>query len=126
MPLRAAPISPRRRAAINATPIAITAESATPGGALWRLPSAASPHPTWNRGAYLVATIGRCGYCHTPRTAFGTPDEGRLLAGTPDGPDGKKVPNITPDRETGIGKWSLDDIIGVLSDGHTPEFDFVG
>ena len=26
----------------------------------------------------------------------------------------------------GIGKWSEGDIIGVLTDGHTPDFDFVG
>ena len=82
--------------------------------------------PAWDRGAYLVATIGRCGYCHTPRTALGAPDAGRLLAGTPAGPDGKKVPNITPDRKTGIGNWSGDDIVGLLTDGHTPDFDFVG
>jgi hypothetical protein len=36
------------------------------------------------------------------------------------------VPNITPDRETGVGNWSEDDIIGVLTDGHTPDFDEVG
>ena len=31
-----------------------------------------------------------------------------------------------PDRKTGIGNWSEDDIIGVLTDGHTPDLDFVG
>jgi mono/diheme cytochrome c family protein len=82
--------------------------------------------PVAERGAYLVATIGRCGYCHTPRKLSGAPDAQRFLAGTPAGPDGKRAPNITPDRATGIGKWSVDDIIGVLTDGHTPEFDFVG
>ena len=82
--------------------------------------------PARNRGAYLVAAIGRCGYCHTPRNALGGPDAARLLAGTLEGPDGKKVPNITPDRKTGIGNWTLDDIIGLLTDGHTPDFDFVG
>ena len=82
--------------------------------------------PAWNRGAYLVAAIGRCGFCHTPRNFLGAPDAERLLAGTPEGPDGKKVPNITPDKETGIGDWSIDDIVGMLSDGHTPDFDFVG
>lgn len=82
--------------------------------------------PAWNRGAYLVAAIGRCGYCHTPRNALGAPDTKRLLAGTAEGPDGKKVPNITPERKTGIGTWTLDDIVGLLTDGHTPDFDFVG
>jgi mono/diheme cytochrome c family protein len=82
--------------------------------------------PAWNRGAYLVAAIGRCGYCHTPRNALGALDARRLLAGTPEGPDGKKVPNITPDGKTGIGNWTMDDIVGLLTDGHTPDFDFVG
>jgi len=36
------------------------------------------------------------------------------------------VPNITPDRKTGIGNWSEDDIIAVLTDGHTPDFNEVG
>lgn len=79
-----------------------------------------------NRGAYLVTALAHCGECHTPRDWLGGREPGRFLAGTADGPDGKPVPNITPDRDTGIGKWSLDDIVGLLTDGHTPEFDFVG
>ncbi len=80
----------------------------------------------YNRGAYLVSALAHCGECHTPRNWFGATEPDRFLAGNPDGPDGKKVPNITPDRKTGIGNWSEDDIIGVLTDGHTPDFDFVG
>ena len=95
-----------------------------------RFPGPFQPDPkqdaVWNRGAYLVATIGRCGDCHTPRNWLGAPDPDRFLAGAPAGLDGKKVPNITPDPKTGIGKWTVDDIVGVLTDGHTPDFDFVG
>jgi len=80
----------------------------------------------YNRGAYLVTALAHCGECHTPRNWFGATEPDRFLAGNPDGPDGKKVPNITPDRETGIGNWSEDDIVGVLADGHTPDFDEVG
>jgi hypothetical protein len=43
------------------------------------------------------------------------------LAGTPDGPDGQLVPNITPDPGTGIGKWERDDIVELLRTGSTPE-----
>jgi mono/diheme cytochrome c family protein len=78
-----------------------------------------------NRGAYLVTALAHCGECHTPRNWLGAPDTQRFLAGTPDGPDGKKVPNITPDRKTGIGNWTTDEIVGLLTDGHTPDFDFV-
>ena len=92
-----------------------------PGG--WRPDPAKDP--VWNRGAYLVASVGRCGDCHTPRNWLGVPDNERFLAGSPVGPDGKKVPNITQDTKTGIGNWSEQDIVGVLTDGHTPDFDFV-
>ena len=80
----------------------------------------------WNRGAYLVSALGHCGECHTPRNRFGAMETDLFLAGNPDGPDGKKVPDITPDPKTGIGKWSADDIVNLLTDGQTPDFDFVG
>src|SRR5215469_6406370 len=80
----------------------------------------------YNRGAYLVTALAHCGECHTPRNWFGATEPSRFLAGTPHGPDGKAVPNITSDHETGIGGWSLDDITTLLKDGQTPDFDFVG
>jgi mono/diheme cytochrome c family protein len=85
-----------------------------------------SRDPIWNRGAYLVATVGRCGDCHTPRNFFGARDPARPLASTSAGPGGKAVPNITPDPQTGIGKWSEEDIINLLKNGQEPDFDFVG
>ena len=81
---------------------------------------------SWNRGAYLVNAVARCGDCHTPRNWLGAPDFTRFLAGTRSGPRGKPVPNITPDPESGIGKWSKGDIIALLKDGQMPDFDFVG
>ena len=79
-----------------------------------------------NRGAYLVTALAHCGECHTPRNWLGAMEESRFLAGNPHGPDDKPVPNITPDRERGIGNWTLEDIERVLTDGHTPDFDEVG
>ena len=79
----------------------------------------------WNRGAYLVQALAHCGECHTPRNFLGATKESRFLGGNPEGPDGKSVPNITPDKATGIGNWSEDDIAGLLTDGHTPDLDFV-
>jgi mono/diheme cytochrome c family protein len=78
------------------------------------------------RGAYLVATVGRCGDCHTPLNWLGAHDADRFLAGSGGGLEGKKAPDITPDPKTGIGKWSSDDIVYLLKDGGTPEGDFVG
>jgi len=52
---------------------------------------------------------------------FGAVRSGMPLAGTPDGPDGQLVPNITPDPGTGIGKWERDDVVELLRTGNTPE-----
>jgi mono/diheme cytochrome c family protein len=78
----------------------------------------------WNRGAYLVEAVAHCGECHTPRNAFGALDRMRWLAGTRNGPDNEKVPNITPDK-TGIGDWSTSDIVTLLREGTKPDFDNV-
>ncbi len=59
-------------------------------------------------GEFLVAVAG-CGDCHTPVDDKRQPLPGKLLAGGQilDSPIGKVVSaNITPDIETGIGKWS--------------------
>jgi len=75
----------------------------------------------YNRGAYLVTALAHCGECHTPRNLLGATRSGQQLAGTPDGPDGQLVPNITPDPGTGIGKWEKDDVVELLRTGTTPE-----
>lgn len=93
---------------------------AAPG---WR-PDPAQP-PQAQRGQYLVQALAHCGECHTPRNVFGALDRDRWLAGTLDGPDGELVPNITPDRDTGIGKWSEGDVVTLLRDGLKPDYDDV-
>jgi mono/diheme cytochrome c family protein len=75
----------------------------------------------YNRGAYLVTALGHCGECHTSRNALGAMRPSQQLAGNSDGPDGQIVPNITPDRATGIGKWEKADLIALLKTGITPE-----
>jgi mono/diheme cytochrome c family protein len=90
------------------------------------LPVEPGETPAWARGAYLIEALGHCGECHTPRGMLGGFETDMHLAGTKTGPDGESVPNITPDPETGIGRWSDDDLdtlftIGMLSDG-----DFAG
>lgn len=82
--------------------------------------------PATERGRYLVDALGHCGECHTPRDWAGVPDRGRYLAGTRDGPGGEKVPNITPDREHGIGKWDADDLDHFLQSGELPNGDYAG
>jgi len=80
----------------------------------------------YNRGSYLVNALAHCGECHTPRNAFGAMEPSRFLAGTANGPDGKPVPNITPDPTTGIGNWTEGDILEILKNGRTPDMESVG
>jgi mono/diheme cytochrome c family protein len=75
------------------------------------------------RGSYLVNSIGACGNCHTPRQQ-GVPDVSRKFSGgfqTFDEPwFTVKGANITPDKETGIGGWSDDDLRKALLAGVRP------
>ena len=64
------------------------------------------------RGGYLV-TVGDCAGCHTAQGGAGYAG-GRLLA-TPFG--NIPVPNISPDRETGLGNWSFEDFWQALHVG---------
>ena len=64
------------------------------------------------RGAYL-ARAGDCMACHTARG--GQPFAGGRGIATPFGE--VVAPNITPDRETGIGQWSADDFWRALHNG---------
>lgn len=76
-------------------------------------------------GGYIVNALAHCFECHTTPDAQGMPDfAGHLGAGgfliqlAP----GMTVrtPNITSDPETGLGKWSDDDIKKALTEGITP------
>ena len=76
------------------------------------------------RGAYLVNTIMACGNCHTPRDADGRPIAEKALSGgltfnTP--AFVATAPNITPDKETGIGGWSDAEIKRALLEGTRPD-----
>src|SRR3954468_13155249 len=77
------------------------------------------------RGSYLVNTILTCGNCHTPRGPGGVFDMGKQLSGGPQTFDEPtftvKGANITPDGETGIGKWSGDDIKRAMLEGKRPD-----
>jgi len=80
----------------------------------------------WNRGAYIVRGMGHCGECHTPRDFMGGLEGDQFLAGNPSGPDGQKVPNITPDKPTGIGSWSRNQLLTFLRSGLLPNGDVAG
>jgi len=77
------------------------------------------------RGKYLV-TIGGCSDCHTPGNFLGHPDFSRFLGGSD---VGFAVPglgvfvgrNLTPDKETGLGKWTTKQIITAFTTGVRPD-----
>jgi mono/diheme cytochrome c family protein len=77
------------------------------------------------RGRYLVNGILSCGNCHTPKGPDGNPLPGKELSGggvTFNTPTfATPSSNITPDRETGIGSWSDQDIKRALREGVRPD-----
>lgn len=89
-------------------------------------PPAVAPKDGIARGEYLVRAVGHCGECHTPRTVTMATDASRFLAGTATGPENSSVPNITPDPDTGIGKWSEEEIAWYLATGNRPDGDVAG
>lgn len=91
-------------------------------------PPPTAPTSGLARGEYLVRAVGHCGECHTPRGMTQAVDNNRFLAGNPKGkgPEGSQVPNITPDPETGIGKWTEEQIVTYLATGNLPDGDVAG
>lgn len=76
------------------------------------------------RGGYLVNTIMSCNNCHTPRGPGGVFQMDKQLSGglrfdLP--PFTATASNITPDPETGIGRWSEADIKRLMTTGIRPD-----
>ena len=77
------------------------------------------------RGKYLV-TLGGCTDCHTPGYFFGKPDTTKYLGGSEVGfeiPDLGVFhgPNLTPDKETGLGNWTDEQIVTAIQKGTRPD-----
>lgn len=80
------------------------------------------------RGRYLVESIVACGNCHTPQGPNG-PDPAKKLAGgflTEEPPLTAYAPNITPDPDTGIGRWTDAQIVAAIRDGRRPDGSLIG
>jgi mono/diheme cytochrome c family protein len=80
------------------------------------------------RGKYLEEAVVACGNCHTPK---GPPAlvAGKLLAGgfvIAEAMFTARVPNITPDKETGIGNWTDRQIIDGIRHGVRPDGSVIG
>jgi nicotinate dehydrogenase subunit B len=71
----------------------------------------------WNRGAYLVDSLGHCGACHTPRNALGAERhteaymQGAMV-------DGWQAPALTALNPSPV-PWSKQEFFRYLRQGHT-------
>ena len=81
------------------------------------------------RGKYLVESVASCGLCHTTGSITrGQPSTTQFLAGDSyDHPILGRfaAPNITPDKETGIGNWTDGEIYKALKYGQRPNGDML-
>lgn len=95
-------------------------------------PPAAAANPNFTaeqieRGQYLVGLLG-CGSCHTNGALVGAANMQQLLAGSDTGiawsnplvdrnPGIVYPANLTPDIETGIGSWSVQEVVAMIQTG---------
>src|SRR5262245_13135906 len=81
------------------------------------------------RGQYMVESIASCGLCHTTGgLAKGQPSTSQYLGGDAfDHPILGRfaAPNITPDKETGIGNWTDGEIYKAMKYGQRPNGDML-
>jgi mono/diheme cytochrome c family protein len=81
------------------------------------------------RGTYLMHSVVACGNCHTPKDRDGKAIADRELAGgfEINAPIFHAVsPNITPDKESGIGNWTDDQIVNAIRNGKRPNGTIIG
>lgn len=70
----------------------------------------------WNRGAYLVESLGHCSACHSPRNALGAELRDAYLAGG--FAEGWEAPPLTSLSHAPI-PWSEDELFAYLRTGHS-------
>ena len=89
----------------------------------------ASAETLLERGTYLMRGPVACGNCHTPKDNRGRPIKDMELAGGfvfDEKPFTAVAANITPDKETGIGKWTDAQIITAIREGKRPDGTIIG
>lgn len=81
------------------------------------------------RGKYLVESIAACGNCHTPQGPNG-PVLSRALSGGPPMVEDKlfiaQPSNLTPDRETGLGRYTDSELKVMIREGKRPDGSLIG
>ena len=74
----------------------------------------------WNRGAYLVRSLGHCAACHSPRNAFGATRDSLELSGGLIPLQNWYAPSLASSAEAGVADWSNADVAALLKTGLTP------
>jgi mono/diheme cytochrome c family protein len=96
--------------------------------AIWNIAFSAKPDYTpkpdhdakWNRGAYLVQSLGHCGSCHTPRGIFFQEkgmDETKATYVQGGNLDNWYASSLRQDSLAGLKGWSEADIVAFLKTG---------
>ncbi len=117
----------QRRWPLTLALVAAAATAATAALAQTSTPSSGA-QARLDRGAYLMKSIVACGNCHTPQGPQG-PLPGRELAGGlvfEEKPFTAYASNITPERETGIGKWTDAQLVAAIREGRRPDGSIIG
>ncbi|MCK1743866.1 molybdopterin-dependent oxidoreductase [Bradyrhizobium sp. 139] len=70
----------------------------------------------WNRGAYLIESVGHCSACHSPRNALGAEQRDAYLAGG--FAEGWEAPPLTSLSHAPI-PWTEDELFAYLRTGHS-------
>jgi mono/diheme cytochrome c family protein len=74
----------------------------------------------WNRGAYLVNSLGHCSACHAARNALGATD-GLNLAGGLIPLQNWYAPSLLSTQEASVSDWLINDIVALLKKGVSPK-----
>ena len=69
----------------------------------------------WNLGDQIVNGLGHCGACHTPKNLLGADRTSEYLRGGD--LENAVAPDLSGNKRTGIGNWSLGDIVEYLETG---------
>ncbi|MGA2551536.1 MAG: c-type cytochrome [Burkholderiaceae bacterium] len=72
----------------------------------------------YNRGSYLVQSLGHCGSCHTPRNVFGAEDRGSVLSGAR--LEGWYAPALNA-QSPSPAPWSAKQMTQYLREGIAPD-----
>lgn len=96
--------------------------------AVWRAlffrPARFEPEPArpaiWNRGAYLVETLGHCNACHARRNALGATAGPLDLAGGLIPIQNWYAPSLNDEAEAGVAGWPAGDVAALLRTGVSP------